>query len=139
LRRGKKSSVKKDPRDGGRRGTGTLGAPLGLGAGIFLGIALGLWLRRPKRSVSDPVGATFPAPTAAPVVSPDYEYCSRIVWSDDPKRGQGDLEDAESIEVLVSGGWELIDVIVPFAQTRQMDIGYPGNTRKLIAYFRRPV
>ena len=73
------------------------------------------------------------------MVPVDYEYCSRIVWSDDPKRGQGDLEDAESIETLVSGGWELIDVIVPFAQTRQMDVGYPGNTRKLIAYFRRPV
>jgi hypothetical protein len=121
---------------------GTFGAALGLGAGIGLGIALGLWLRRPKRFVSEPPSVALPVVPVVPVapaIPLDYEYCSRIVWSDDPKRGQGDLEDAESIEALVSGGWELIDVIVPFAQTRQMDIGYPGNTRKLIAYFRRPV
>ena len=131
--------MKKASNDRPRRGAGSLGATLGLGTGIVLGIALGLWLRRPKRSVPEPASTALPVAPVAPAALPDYEYCSRIVWSDDPKRGQGDLEDAESIEALVSGGWELIDVIVPFAQTRQMDIGYPGNTRKLIAYFRRPV
>jgi hypothetical protein len=127
------------PKGRRRRGTGRLRATLGLMAGAALGVALGLRLHRPKRFASESAGEAAPAGPAAPVVTPDYEYCSRIVWSDDPKRGQGDLEDAESIEALVSGGWELIDVIVPFAQTRQMDMGYPGNTRKLIAYFRRPV
>ena len=131
--------MEKVPKDRRRRGTGTLGAVLGLAAGILLGIALGLRLRRPKRFTSEPAGGVVRVGPAAPVVPLDYEYCSRIVWSDNPKRSQGDLEDAESIEALVSGGWELIDVIVPFAQTRQMDIGYPGNTRKLIAYFRCPV
>lgn len=139
MRRGKKCAVEKVPEDRRRRGGSTLGAALGLTAGIVLGIALGLRLRRPKRFAFEPAGATVPVGAVIPVVPLDYEYCSRIVWSDDPKRGQGDLEDAESIEALVSGGWELIDVIVPFAQTKQMDIGYPGNTRKLIAYFRRPV
>lgn len=131
--------MEKVPKDRRRRGTGGLGAVLSLGAGIILGIALGLWLRRPKRFASEPATPVVPIEPATPEVPLDYEYCSRIVWSDDPKRGQGDLEDAESVEVLVSGGWELIDVIVPFAQTKQLDIGYPGNTRKLIAYFRRPV
>jgi hypothetical protein len=110
---------------------------LGLGAGLALGAALGLWIRRPERSAEYHPDEPVAVPEAA--APPVYEHMSRVVWSDDPRHRQGDLEDAESVEVLVSGGWELIDVIVPFAQTRQMDIGYPGNTRKLIAYFRRPV
>ena len=131
--------MEKVPKDKRGRGAGRLGATFGLMAGIALGIALGLRRRGPKRFASAPTGAAVLAGPAAPVVPVDYEYCSRIVWSDDPKWGQGDLEDAEAIEFLVSGGWELIDVIVPFAQTKQLDMGYPGNTRKLIAYFRRPV
>jgi hypothetical protein len=116
----------------------TLGSFLGLGAGLAAGAALGLWLRRPKRARDESVAASVGEPVLE-LAQPVYEYTSCIVWSDDPHRRQGDLEDAESIEGLVSGGWELIDVIVPFAQTKQLELAYPGNTRKLIAYFRRPL
>jgi hypothetical protein len=101
------------------------------------GAMLGLWLRRPKRPAD--VHAGGPIAVADTPAAPVYEHMSRVVWSDDPHHWQGDLEDAENIELLVSGGWELVDVIVPFAQTNQLDLGYPGNTRKLIAYFRRPI
>ena len=69
----------------------------------------------------------------------DYEYRACVVWSDAPHGGLGDLEDSESIESFTNAGWELVNVIVPFAGMTQLSISYPGNTRKLIAYFRRPV
>lgn len=68
-----------------------------------------------------------------------YEFRSRVVWSDTPGFVTSDLEDAEGIEDFLNEGWELINVIVPFAQTTQLHLSYPGNTRKLIAYFRRPI
>jgi hypothetical protein len=122
----------------GARKPRTFGSFLGLGAGLAAGAALGLWLRRPKRA-SDEGAPAAPSEPALELPQPIFEYMSCVVWSDDPHHRQGDLEDAESIEALVSGGWELIDVIVPFAQTKQLELAYPGNTRKLIAYFRRPL
>ncbi|MHB8869241.1 MAG: hypothetical protein ACYC6T_07475 [Thermoleophilia bacterium] len=68
-----------------------------------------------------------------------YEFSAQVVWSDRRGRVTSDLEDAESIESFLNQGWELINVIVPFAQTNQLEMSYPGNTRKLIAYFRRPI
>lgn len=66
-----------------------------------------------------------------------YEFCSRVIWSDSGDGFTTDLEDGEAIEAFVGSGWELVHVIVPFAATNQLALAYPGNTRKLVGYFRR--
>lgn len=130
--------MSKPMKEGRKSKSGGLRSVFGLGMGLAAGIAAGLWMRRPRKRPESQVPEAPQEPMfSAPPIK--YEHISRVVWSDDPRRRQGDLEDAESIEALVSGGWELIDVIVPFAQTNQMELAYPGNTRKLIAYFRRPI
>jgi hypothetical protein len=101
---------------------------------------LGLWPRRSGNGVS--AGRSAGRGSAlAEVARPEpqaYEYLSRVVWSDHTRGITSDLEDAENLELAASDGWELVHVIVPFAQTRHLDVSYPGNTRKLIAYYRRP-
>lgn len=116
---------------------------VGVGVGFLAGTAAGLIGRHDHRSRRVSGGGlagdgrvAFDAPAVAPVV---YEFCARVVWSDIPGSAGADLEDAEGIEGFVNAGWELINVIVPFAQTTQLALSYPGNTRKLIAYFRRPI
>lgn len=90
-------------------------------------------------------GGTSPRVQAEPAGVKDStaaarcEFRSCVIWSDNPRLLRSDIEDAEGIEDLVDAGWELVHVIVPFAQMRFLEVGgYPGNTRKLIAYFRRP-
>jgi hypothetical protein len=112
-------------------------AALGFGVGAAVGATLAL-LRRTVEG-----GAAAGRQTGGggePVVaeSPAYEYLSRVVWSDHTPGVNADLEDTEGLEVISRDGWELVNVIVPFAQTRHLDVSYPGNTRKLIAYYRRP-
>jgi len=68
-----------------------------------------------------------------------YEYLSQVVWSDLPGSQRSVASDDSGLTSLVEGGWELINVIVPFAATAQFGLSYPGNTRKLIAFFRRPM
>ena len=80
-------------------------------------------------------------PSCAPETRPEITGSAPPaggVWSDHTRGITSDLEDAEGLEAVASDGWELVHVIVPFAQTRHLDISYPGNTRKLIAYYRRP-
>lgn len=116
---------------GGRR------AALGFGVGAAVGAALALL----RRTVEGGAAAGRQAGGGGePVVaeSPAYEYLSRVVWSDHTRGVNADLEDTEGLEVISRDGWELVNVIVPFAQTRHLDVSYPGNTRKLIAYYRRP-
>ena len=67
-----------------------------------------------------------------------YEYLSRVVWSDLPGSHRAAADDDAGLTSLVEEGWELVNVIVPFAATAQFGLSYPGNTRKLIAFFRRP-
>jgi hypothetical protein len=116
---------------GGRR------AALGFGVGAAVGAALALL----RRTVESGVGAGRQAGADGESVvaePPAYEYLSRVAWSDHTRGVTADLEDAEGLEVIARDGWELVHVIVPFAQTRHLDVSYPGNTRKLIAYYRRP-
>jgi hypothetical protein len=108
----------------------------GLGGGLLAGSIAAVYFGRQMPPVVK--GAAAGGNGGHLTSAADYEYCARVVWSDDPRRGKGNLEDTESIEAFTNGGWELVDVIVPFAQTKLLDISYPGNTRKLIAYFRRP-
>jgi hypothetical protein len=115
---------------GGRR------AALGFGVGAAVGAALGLL----RRAVESGVAAGQVRVGGETVVAEplEYEYLSRVAWSDHTRGVTTDLEDTEGMEVIARDGWELVDVIVPFAQTRHLDVSYPGNTRKLIAYYRRP-
>lgn len=113
----------------------------GAGMGFLAGAALAWMGRNDRRSDATRTEGIRSEnqsgpPASEPVV---YETCARVVWSDMPGSTSVDLEDAEGIEAFVNGGWELINVIVPFAQTSQLQLSYPGNTRKLIAYFRRPI
>jgi hypothetical protein len=115
---------------GGRR------AALGFGVGAAVGAALGLLRRAVESGVAaGQAGVSGETVVAEPL---EYEYLSRVVWSDHTRGVTSDLEDAEGLEVIARDGWDLVDVIVPFAQTRHLDVSYPGNTRKLIAYYRRP-
>lgn len=115
---------------------------VGIGVGFLAGATKGLLKHSRPPGVAFPVvaaaepDARFPAPVAPVAIR--YEWLSRVVWSDTHGHGTSDLEDAEGIETLLSEGWELVNVIVPFAQTNQLLLSYPGNTRKLIAYYRRP-
>jgi hypothetical protein len=68
-----------------------------------------------------------------------WEFLSVIVWDDDPKSGvTSDLEDVEVMNTLGFEGWELV-CVVPLARTQVLEMAYPGNTRKLLAYFKRPI
>lgn len=134
---------------GGRRGLpGGAGSLLSLCAGLVGGAAVArVFARTPVAGVTvGPSGiGTSPSMEAEPVRIKDsitvgrYEFRSCVIWSDNPRLQRSDIENAEGIEDLVDAGWELVHVIVPFAQMRFLEAGgYPGNTRKLIAYFRRP-
>lgn len=112
-------------------------AALGFGMGAFVGAAFAL-LRRTaesRLSIGQELGVDREPVFAE---TPVYEYLSRVAWSDHTRGVTTDLEDTEGMEAIARDGWELVDVIVPFAQTRHLDVSYPGNTRKLIAYYRRP-
>lgn len=117
------------------------GSVAALALGAATGVAIARVLTRAGatnvgRSQAKPTVTAADAPTAGPA---GFEYLSKIIWSDSPRMGLGDLEDPEGIEDLVDAGWELVHVIVPFAYMKFLEAGgYPGNTRKLIAYFRRP-
>jgi|GEM_PF-1869353 len=68
-----------------------------------------------------------------------WEFLSIIVWDDDNKSNiTGDLEDVEILNTLGLEGWELV-CVVPLARTQVLEMAYPGNTRKLLAYLKRPV
>lgn len=67
-----------------------------------------------------------------------WEFLSMIIWDDDPKsRVTSDLEDVEVLNLVGAEGWELV-CVVPMARTQVLEMAYPGNTRKLVAYFKRP-
>lgn len=116
---------------------------VGIGVGFIAGATKGLLNHRQPLGVASPFAAVAEpdacSPTPVAPVATRYEWCARVVWSDAHGHGTSDLEDTEGIEMLLSEGWELVKVIVPFAQTNQLVLSYPGNTRKLIAYYRRPI
>lgn len=67
-----------------------------------------------------------------------WEFLSMIIWDDDPKSSvTSDLEDVEVLNLVGAEGWELV-CVVPLARTQVLEMAYPGNTRKLVAYFKRP-
>jgi len=68
-----------------------------------------------------------------------WEFMSLIVWDDDSKSAvTSDIEDVEMLNILGSEGWDLVSV-VPLARTQVLEMAYPGNTRKLLAYLKRPI
>lgn len=68
-----------------------------------------------------------------------WEFLSLIVWDDDSKSAvTSDIEDVEVLNILGSEGWDLVSV-VPLARTQVLEMAYPGNTRKLLAYLKRPI
>jgi hypothetical protein len=68
-----------------------------------------------------------------------WEFMSIIVWDDDSKSAvTSDVEDVEVLNSLGGAGWELV-CVVPLARTQVLEMAYPGNTRKLLAYLKRPV
>ena len=74
----------------------------------------------------------------APLPFVRWEFLSMIIWDDDPKsRVTSDLEDVEVLNLVGAEGWELV-CVVPMARTQVLEMAYPGNTRKLVAYFKRP-
>jgi hypothetical protein len=74
----------------------------------------------------------------APVLK-HWEFMSIIIWDDDSKSlVTSDLEDVEVLNTLGSEGWELV-CVVPLARTQVLEMAYPGNTRKLLAYLKRPL
>jgi hypothetical protein len=76
-------------------------------------------------------------PEAKPSVH--WEYMSLIVWDDDSKSHvTSDIEDVEVLNTIGAEGWELV-CVVPLARTQVLEMAYPGNTRKLLAYLKRPV
>lgn len=68
-----------------------------------------------------------------------WEFMSIIVWDDDSKSSiTSDIEDVEVLNSLGADGWELV-CVVPLARTQVLEMAYPGNTRKLLGYLKRPV
>ncbi|MHB0979005.1 MAG: hypothetical protein ACYC5Q_02830 [Thermoleophilia bacterium] len=68
-----------------------------------------------------------------------WEFMSIIVWDDDSKSAvTSDIEDVEVLNSLGGAGWELV-CVVPLARTQVLEMAYPGNTRKLLGYLKRPV
>lgn len=68
-----------------------------------------------------------------------WEFMSVIIWDDDTKSSvTSDLEDVDVLNVLGLEGWELV-CVVPLARTQILEMAYPGNTRKLLAYLKRPL
>jgi hypothetical protein len=101
--------------------------------------------RNPDNRPSDLSGPkgivyTSPAPTGQPApVLKRWEFMSIIVWDDDSKSMvTSDLEDVEVLNALGTEGWELV-CVVPLARTQVLEMAYPGNTRKLLAYLKRPL
>lgn len=83
------------------------------------------------------VPAAYDAP--APRRLTRWEFMSIIVWDDDSKSDvTSDIEDTEVLNSLGGDGWELV-CVVPLARTQVLEMAYPGNTRKLLAYLKRPV
>jgi hypothetical protein len=81
--------------------------------------------------------ALAPSIADAPLLK-RWEFMSIIVWDDDSKSlVSSDLEDVEVLNTLGSEGWELV-CVVPLARTQVLEMAYPGNTRKLLAYLKRP-
>lgn len=82
-------------------------------------------------------GTTIGNPAPAPLIR--WEFLSIIVWDDDSKSAvSSDVEDVEVLNSLGGAGWELV-CVVPLARTQVLEMAYPGNTRKLLAYLKRPV
>ena len=82
-------------------------------------------------------GTTIGNPVPAPLIR--WEFLSIIVWDDDSKSAvSSDVEDVEVLNSLGGAGWELV-CVVPLARTQVLEMAYPGNTRKLLAYLKRPV
>jgi hypothetical protein len=96
-----------------------------------------------QKAVKGPAGIVFtsvaaPSVDGAPVLK-RWEFMSMIVWDDDSKSlVNSDLEDVEVLNTLGSEGWELV-CVVPLARTQVLEMAYPGNTRKLLAYLKRPL
>lgn len=89
------------------------------------------------RPAAGEAGAVAPAPDAMAVIR--WEFMSIIVWDDDSKSAvTSDVEDVEVLNSLGAAGWELV-CVVPLARTQVLEMAYPGNTRKLLAYLKRPV
>ncbi|MHB8869242.1 MAG: hypothetical protein ACYC6T_07470 [Thermoleophilia bacterium] len=81
--------------------------------------------------------STIGNPAPAPLIR--WEFLSIIVWDDDSKSAvSSDIEDVEVLNSLGGAGWELV-CVVPLARTQVLEMAYPGNTRKLLAYLKRPV
>jgi len=67
-----------------------------------------------------------------------WEFMGILIWDDDSKSSiTSDLEDVEVLNTLGAEGWELV-CVVPLARTQVLEMAYPGNTRKLLAYLKRP-
>ncbi len=82
---------------------------------------------------------TLEKPKVDPWPIPRWEFMSLIVWDDDSKSSvTSDIEDVEVLNLLGSNGWDLV-CVVPLARTQVLEMAYPGNTRKLLAYLKRPI
>ena len=96
-----------------------------------------------RQAVKGPTGVVYTTALApdfddAPQLK-RWEFMSMIVWDDDSKSlVSSDLEDVEVLNALGSEGWELV-CVVPLARTQVLEMAYPGNTRKLLAYLKRPL
>ena len=96
-----------------------------------------------RQAVKGPAGIVYtsvlaPGTDDAPVLQ-RWEFMSMIVWDDDSKSlVSSDLEDVEVLNTLGSEGWELV-CVVPLARTQVLEMAYPGNARKLLAYLKRPL
>jgi hypothetical protein len=85
------------------------------------------------------IGAAADRATSVARFPTRWEFISIIVWDDDSKSTvTSDVEDVEVLNSLGGEGWELV-CVVPLARTQVLEMAYPGNTRKLLAYLKRPV
>jgi hypothetical protein len=95
-----------------------------------------------QSDLSGPKGVVYSSSSSAGKPAPSlrrWEFMSIIVWDDDSKSlVTSDLEDVEVLNTLGSEGWELV-CVVPLARTQVLEMAYPGNTRKLLAYLKRPL
>lgn len=94
------------------------------------------------RDLPGPKGIVYtsPIPPGQPASAlKRWEFMSIIVWDDDSKSMvTSDLEDVEVLNALGAEAWELV-CVVPLARTQVLEMAYPGNTRKLLAYLKRPL
>lgn len=85
------------------------------------------------------IGLAADQATSATRFPTRWEFMSIIVWDDDSKSAvTSDVEDVEVLNSLGGAGWELV-CVVPLARTQVLEMAYPGNTRKLLGYLKRPV